>query len=1204
MRVAKKPKINHLTLAVRMPNSLLSALPAFLHHADFWQGLFNPKQTGKYDSLKRISASHRWGVNSTSATVMVDSSIAHVLGIAQNLLTRGQWTLPSWGLEQYLAQRFQEDLGWQMTRVNPSTELHYDVQSKTLDNAFKHALVSARWPCEYDQADHDVLIAWHNQPALLQGSSAELCFLTEVLTPVLGYPLLDYLQLQPELTSLGLNSQQFAEQRTDFAINTERGEYGIKLVIEIDGQQHQVAQQQQLDQQRDNALSQAGWKIWRIRTHELNDCLHLQQQLTKKLDATWGFKPLIDTPRQHKLLSCVWGATISARLQFLLLEALRNGVIAWLPTLTIAVIEHDTDIAEAAITDFNDWFGRLCLLYGVQAPTVCIAPITDTVDLVLDISILRPYCPISLHTAPIAYSRPANSLATFYTPTIHTRQFLHQAPDEKIINRFVQDILRKPDLREGQYAIISRILQGQDVIGLLPTGGGKSLTYQLAGLLMAGMSIYVSPLKSLMQDQRERLHNLGLDAIVEISSANDLDANMLARQQLSAGSLRFLLISPERFLIESFRQDLANFNSTFGHVCQVVIDECHCVSEWGHEFRPAYLSLSRIVKERTERMNVSAPLVALTGTASSIVLSDVKRELGVRDDDAIIRAKRLDRPEIQLNALVLAQSQKAKNLQETVHNKLKSLNSQEGILVFTRYVNGKAGVAMLHQLLSRHIDLKNLRFYCGDAPNWQKLRSLINYGSSTGKTIKDLTPAWAQNIDWEQTKKQNQSDFISGLANSFQVLVATQAFGMGIDKPAIRQVIHYICPPSPEAYYQEVGRAGRDKQPSEALLLFSDEHPNITDQLLDPGIGVDEAHEIYDKFNKEHKFEGGDFIQTYYFHKNTFKGAKQEANSALQLLNEIREKLQHKHALLFNFGHSTEADNQEYSIVRLIILGVIKDYTKNYNSKKINLILESDWLAVKDQPKKLAQYLSEKMQSYTQRYQVMLNNELSQHILAQTTCAEIESTALHQLLAYVYDKIERRRRQASRQMLELARKAISDADAFKQSLLLYLQASDKFTQELEQLALHTDWQPSHALLLRVDNPDELKELHGAAQRVLESYPTHPSLLLLSAITRSIFSIIDKQRSQEELEASFKYWQQLQQNHITTIIGISEQCLAYCQATQNPLQDTLEQVFGLWLLDHDHTNKALIQFAHQPVVRHYWLKKILNNINQLPLPEEI
>ncbi|MBK6757378.1 MAG: hypothetical protein IPG70_07030 [Moraxellaceae bacterium] len=197
---------------------------------------------------------------------------------------------------------------------------------------------------------------------------------------------------------------------------------------------------------------------------------------------------------------------------------------------------------------------------------------------------------------------------------------------------------------------------------------------------------------------------------------------------------------------------------------------------------------------------------------------------------------------------------------------------------------------------------QNLRFYCGDAPNWQKLRSLINYGSrSPGKTIKDLTPAWAQNIDWEQTKKQNQSDFISGLANSFQVLVATQAFGMGIDKPAIRQVIHYICPPSPEAYYQEVGRAGRDKQPSEALLLFSDEYSNITDKLLDPGIGVDEAHEIYDKFNKEHKFEGGDFIQTYYFHKNTFKGAKQEANSALQLLNEIRQKQHQKQALLFGF---------------------------------------------------------------------------------------------------------------------------------------------------------------------------------------------------------------------------------------------------------------------------------------------------------------
>lgn len=234
---------------------------------------------------------------------------------------------------------------------------------------------------------------------------------------------------------------------------------------------------------------------------------------------------------------------------------------------------------------------------------------------------------------------------------------------------------------------------------------------------------------------------------------------------------------------------------------------------------------------------------------------------------------------------------------------------------------------------------------------------------------------------------------------------------------------------------------------------------------------------------------------------------------------------------------------------------------------------------------------------------MLVNTELTQHILSQTTCSEIEAVALHQLLAYVYDKIERRRRQASRQMLELARKAVIDADAFKQNLLLYLQASDKFTQELEQLALHIDWQPSHALLLRVDNPDELKELHGAAQRVLESYPTHPSLLLLSAITRSIVNITDQQRSQEELEASFKYWLQLKHSH-GTIINIAEQCLDYCQATNSPLHDTLEQVFGLWLLDHDQTDKALKKFAHQAPVRHYWLNKTLNKINQLPLPEEI
>ncbi|MBP7662503.1 MAG: DEAD/DEAH box helicase [Shewanella sp.] len=1186
-----------------MPTSLLSALPIFLHHADFWHGLFNLKQTSEYDSLKRISASHHWAINGASSVFKVDGAFRHVIGIAQGLLTRGQWTLPSWRLEQDLAQRFQEDLGWQMTAINPDTELRYYIQSKTLDTAFKQALVSARWPCEYDQSGHDILTAWHEFPESLRGSAAELRFLTDVLIPVLGYPLLDYLQLQPELTSLGLNPQQFAQQRTDFAINTERGERRIKLVLEIDGQQHQAAQQQQLDQQRDKALAHAGWHIWRIRTHELNDCLHLQQQLKEKLGTQWGHKPLIEIPRTRKLLSCVWGATVSARLQFLLLEALLKGVIGWQPNLSIAVIEHETDIAASAFTDFNDWFGRLCLLYGTQAPTFCIAPITDTVDLVLDISVLRPYCPTSPHTAPVAYSRPANSLATPHVLTTDTRQFLHQAPDEILIRRFTQDILRKPDLREGQYAIISRILQGQDVIGLLPTGGGKSLTYQLAGLLMAGMTIYVSPLKSLMQDQRERLQGLGLDAIAEISSAQSMDAKLEARQQLNAGSLRFLLISPERFLIESFRQDLATFTSSFGHVCQVVIDECHCVSEWGHEFRPAYLSLSRIVKERTERMNVSAPLVALTGTASSIVLSDVRRELGVREDEAIIRAKRLDRPEIQLKAFTLAQTQKVQALQNIVSGKLPSLNPQEGILVFTRYVNGKAGTAMLHHLLSRSIDHSNLRLYCGDAPNWQKLRSLSNYGSRSPQTTEALTPAWVQAQGWEQTKKQNQSDFISGLPNSFQVLVATHAFGMGIDKPAIRQVIHYICPPSPEAYYQEVGRAGRDKQQSEALLLFSDEYSDIVDKLLDPGIGVEEAHSIYQQFNIEHPYQGGDFIQTYFFHQNTFKGAKQEANCAIQLLNEIRQKQHQKQALLFGFSTATETDNKEYSLVRLIILGVVKDYTKDYNSKKFSLALEADWLALKDQPDKLAHYLAQKIQHYTQRYHVLVNTELTQQILSQTTCAEIEAVALHQLLAYVYDKIERRRRQASRQMLELARKAVSDADAFKQNLLLYLQASDKFTQELEQLALHIDWQPSHALLLRVDNPDELKELHGAAQRVLESYPTHPSLLLLSAITRSIVNITDQQRSQEELEASFKYWLQHQHSH-SAMINIAEQCLDYCQATNNPLHDPLEQVFGLWLLDHDHTDKALKQFAHQAPVRHYWLNKTLNKINQLPLPEEI
>jgi len=229
-------------------------------------------------------------------------------------------------------------------------------------------------------------------------------------------------------------------------------------------------------------------------------------------------------------------------------------------------------------------------------------------------------------------------------------EFTENQNQVKLLEKFVQDIFRKKGFRPGQVEILNRALQTKSVIGLLPTGSGKSLTYQLAVLLQPGMSIVVDPIKSLMKDQYEGLLNNKIDCCVYINSSLNQKERQLAIKRINNASVLFAFVSPERLQDDVFRKQLietSQINKNYFSYC--IIDEAHCVSEWGHDFRTSYLRLGdnarNFCKTKSEK---EIPFFALTATASYDVLADIQRELKIEDENSIVRLEKLDRPELQI----------------------------------------------------------------------------------------------------------------------------------------------------------------------------------------------------------------------------------------------------------------------------------------------------------------------------------------------------------------------------------------------------------------------------------------------------------------------------------------------------------------------------------------------------------------------------
>ena len=993
--------------------------------------------------------------------------------------------------------------------------------------------------------------------------------------------------LIPEITFFDITqveNKEFYTQQVDFYLPQAR------LIIEIDGMQHESDKQQQWkDKRRGKHTAECRITTIRITTSDIKEknksfkdsISKIEEHVTEKIkddekrkeeDPT--FIALGDYKAAYSANKSIFTddntllSTAIIRMQLLILELLENGSLSLERKWRFEIKTHDlSGFAELAIEDIFIWLKHIYNLHNIpfKKPSPAIKYIEKDMDfssgndtIKIDFSLYKRYTDEFQTNTKILYVRthyldeytmcidsegkylkpPQNTPYDFFTMSVAEPIKYKFKPEQRdsiedsliffLQNIFLQDI-DNVTFRDGQYNIIVNALEGHNTLGLLPTGAGKSICYQLPALLQPAISFVIPPIISLMRDQKQDLEDVYISRTNYISSEMSAPEKQLVQNNFSKGKYFFIFISPERLQKEDFRTYLGTVNEE-KYLAYAVIDEAHCFSEWGHDFRTSYLNLSNIISDRAPNVKY----IALTATASENVKRDIKNEFDIDNKDvkSLIDYSRdeliFDVKNIKRDGKYMA----LKSQLEELNNKWNIFepngeNSKCGI-IFTPNVNGSLGCYDVTTKITKYFE-GGVKYYSGKCPKDAK---------------------YANGVTHNKYKMEAQKEFKE---NKFTTMVATKSFGMGINKKNIYYTIHYALPSSVEALYQEAGRAGRDKdkfknEKAKCLILLSPKtNESILDKLEEKELSVEELKNIKDY---------GDIGTNLFLMNLGLHSINDDYRLMLELYNKYYDsnKLSDVNINVSELNLNTKKSKQvkidktrvEQAIYKLSKLGIVDDWTvENFSSGEFTVQFK------KHTAQDVHDKLIETIHKYEPEFSIdKFKNSGSKYAeffkKISDKYTEIQK-CFYILLVWSYTHFVYNRRQSLKNVheycLDLSRNPTS-SDEFKKRIENYFKTNET-TDVLQIIAdspnVYQNW---FKILYKEDDNNtntlidksKISEIKDQLSRFLESYENNTGLNVISGIIRLLLNNYDDSDGRKRFEKGLKNIIEYEQNDIDIILN--------------------------------------------------------------------